>query len=250
VEIVIYHFRNIDSTNLKAVRMAEQGAKHGTVIHADMQSGGKGRGGRQFMSPPGGLYFSLILKPQLTVEKLTLVTLAAGVGICQEIALQTSLQVELKWPNDLYVQGRKLGGILTETAPVSQGRPPEYIVIGIGINVSTDLSRFPSSLRNRVISLYHAGGNQHLSMEVLLSSFSESVISVVKLLESDPADVLALWRKRDYLQGMAVEYVGQSGTISATGVGLAEDGQYIIRDQNGKESSILAGDINPIRLYR
>ena len=248
--VVIYHFKIIDSTNREALCLAEYGAAHGTVIYAERQTGGKGRGGRQFMSPPGGLYFSVIVRPQLDINKLALVTLAAGVGVCQEIAIRTALQVELKWPNDLYIKGRKLGGILTETAPMSQGEPPDFLVIGIGINVSTELSWFPSFLRDRVISLYHAGVDQPLSIESLLSPLAERVISTVKLLESDSAGVLALWQKRDYLRGRSVEYVGQSGTVSATGVGLAEDGQYIIRDCKGIEHSILAGDINPISLQR
>jgi BirA family biotin operon repressor/biotin-[acetyl-CoA-carboxylase] ligase len=119
----LHHFAIVDSTNSIALDLARQGAAQGTVVHADQQTGGRGRNGRQFCSPPGGLYFSVILRPELELVDFPLLTLAAGVGLCRGISKTTGVQLQLKWPNDLYFADKKLGGILTESGPLRAGLP-------------------------------------------------------------------------------------------------------------------------------
>jgi len=244
---LIHHFKTVDSTNTVAMRMAAQGACHGTVIHADRQTGGRGRAERQFVSPKGGLYFSLILRPELELQYLPLVTLAAGVGLCNGIKNAVDVKVQLKWPNDLYLDGRKLGGILTESGPFHSGSGPEFVIVGAGINVSTDLQQFPSSLRTRVISLYH-GRECVFGVDPLLKSVVDAMLLSVQRLVVDREKLLADWRALDYLQGKDLEYDSGEGITTAIGIGLAPDGRYVIRDRAGVEHSILAGDINPISL--
>jgi len=245
---VIHHFSTVDSTNTLAVQMAAQGACHGTVIHADQQSGGRGRGGREFFSPAGGLYFSLIIKPELEIHDLPLITLAAGVGLCNGIRQATGAHVQLKWPNDMYSNDRKLAGILTESGPIKSGASPEFLVIGVGINVNTDPNQFPSSLRRRVISLYHHAAGSSVDVDTLLETLVSAILDAVQRLAATREGLLADWRALDYLQGRMLEYAGHDGVVPATGVGLAGDGRYVIRDHNGVEHSILAGDLNPIKL--
>ena len=245
---MIHHFATVDSTNTLAVQMAVQGACHGTVIHADQQSGGRGRGGREFISPAGGLYFSLIIKPELEVNDLPLITLAAGVGLCAGIKKETGIAVQLKWPNDLYSNDRKLGGVLTESGPIKNGVAPEFLVIGAGINLNTDPDQFPSSLRRKVISLYHHGAVSPVDVDTLLQSLVSAMLDAVQRLAAAREGLLADWRALDYLQGRMLEYDGHDGVVPAIGVGLAGDGRYVIRDYNGVEHRILAGDLNPIKL--
>ena len=245
---MIHHFTTVDSTNTLAVQMAAQGACHGTVIHADRQSGGRGRGGREFLSPAGGLYFSLIIKPELELHDLPLITLAAGVGLCTGIKQATGVAVQLKWPNDLYSNDRKLGGVLTESGPIKSGAVPEFLVIGVGVNVNTDPDQFPSSLRRKVISLYHHAADSPVDADRLLKSLVSAMLDAVQRLAVTRQGLLADWRALDYLQGRVLEYTGHDGMVPATGVGLAGDGRYVIRDHNGVEHKILAGDLNPIKL--
>ena len=245
---MIHHFTTVDSTNTLAVQMAAQGACHGTVIHADRQSGGRGRGGREFLSPVGGLYFSLIIKPELQIHDLPLITLAAGVGLCTGIKQETGVAVQLKWPNDLYSNDRKLGGVLTESGPIKSGAVPEFLVIGAGVNVNTDPDQFPSSLRRKVISLYHHAAGSPDDVETLLETLVSAMLDAVQRLAANREGLLADWRALDYLQGRMLEYAGHDGVVPATGVGLAGDGRYVIRDHNGVEHSIIAGDLNPIKL--
>ena len=151
-ERLYHHFLSLESTNTLAVSMAEQGAEHGTVIHADRQTGGRGRGGRQFESPAGGLYFSLILRPELDVSVLPLITLAAGTCLCTSIREIAAVPVMMKWPNDLYLYERKLAGILTESGHIRRGRA-DFVVIGVGLNVTTMPEQFSLELRRKSISL-------------------------------------------------------------------------------------------------
>ncbi|MCW5198275.1 biotin--[acetyl-CoA-carboxylase] ligase, partial [Desulfobulbus sp. F3] len=132
---MLHHFSVLGSTSDVAAELARQGAEQGTVVHADYQTGGRGRNGRHFCSPSGGLYFSVILRPALEQTDLPLLTLAAGVGLCRGLMAAVSVHPQLKWPNDLYCADRKLGGILTESGPLRAGLP-EFVVIGVGINVA------------------------------------------------------------------------------------------------------------------
>ena len=240
-----HHFSSLDSTNTLAVHMAEQGAEHGTVIHADRQTGGRGRGGRRFESPAGGLYFSLILRPKLEPADLPLITLAAGTGLCLSLREAVSVPVMMKWPNDLYLYERKLGGILTESGSIRAGKA-EFVVIGVGLNLTTELKQFSPELQEKGISLAQIAVDIP-ETDNLLPLFVNELQRAAQRLANDKAQLLADWREFDYLQGRALRYVRHEGEIAATGIGLAEDGQYIILDAQGIEHRVTAGDLNPVR---
>ncbi|MCI5166883.1 MAG: biotin--[acetyl-CoA-carboxylase] ligase [Candidatus Electrothrix sp. GM3_4] len=243
-----HHFSTIDSTNTLAVHMAEQGAEHGTVIHANRQTGGRGRGGRQFESPAGGLYFSLILRPDLELADLPLITLAAGLGLCTSVREVASVPVMMKWPNDLYLHERKLAGILTESGPIRSGQA-EFVVIGVGLNVTTTPEQFPPELRQKCISLAAdiSGPASCPQVETLLPLLVNALHRASQRLGEDKEELLAEWRVFDYLRGRQLHYVQHEKEILATGIGLAEDGQYIILDCQGIEHRVTAGDLNPVR---
>lgn len=241
----LHHFAVVDSTNSIALDLARQGAAQGTVVHADQQTGGRGRNGRQFCSPPGGLYFSLILRPELELVDFPLLTLAAGVGLCRSISKTAGVQLQLKWPNDLYFADKKLGGILTESGPL-RGGLPEFVVVGVGINIAAPPEDFPLELRSRIISLAEAG--VAVSPAALLLGLVEELLAATERLKEDKAALLTEWRQRDYLLGRPLEYCSQDKVIPAVGAGLAEDGRYVIIDRCGREQRVMAGDVSPIML--
>jgi BirA family biotin operon repressor/biotin-[acetyl-CoA-carboxylase] ligase len=236
----LHRFAVVDSTSNLALDLARLGADQGTVVLADSQSGGRGRNGRQFCSPPGGLYFSLILRPELEPADLPLLTLAAGVGLCRGLMAAVSVQPLLKWPNDLYFADRKLGGILTESGPLRSGLP-EFVVIGVGINVTALPEDFPPELRSRIISLAEAG--VVISPAALLPGLVEELLAAAEQLKANKAAVLAAWRQRDYLLGRPLEYCSEDKVIPAVGAGLVEDGRYVIIDRCGGEHQVTAGEI-------
>ncbi len=238
---MFHHFPVLGSTNDTAAELARQGAAQGTVIHADRQTGGRGRGSKQFCSPPGGLYFSLILRPELEPADLPLLTLAAGVGLAQGLKRMTGVQPQLKWPNDLYLADRKLGGILTESGPLRAGLP-KFVVVGVGINVAALPEDFPAELCGRVISLAEAGA-ACCPVELLPGLVAELLAAAERLQNGGKAELLAEWRSLDYLRGRPLEYVSGDGVIPAVGAGLAEDGRYVIIDRSGCEHLVTAGEI-------
>lgn len=251
LEHLYHYFPTINSTQTLAVNMAEQGAEHGTVVHADRQTGGRGRGGRQFESPAGGLYFSLILRPELDVSVLPLITLAAGTSLCTSIREIAALPVMMKWPNDLYLHERKLAGILTESGPIRRGRA-DFVVIGVGLNVTTTPEQFSPELRRKSISLVacsvgSAGPASCPQVETLLPLLVKALHRASQRLGEDKEQLLAEWRAFDYLRGRQLHYVWHDKEIPATGIGLAEDGQYIILDCQGIEHRVTAGDLNSVR---
>lgn len=140
---VLHHFELISSTNDHARELAEEGAGHGEVVIADSQTGGRGRRGRPWVSPPGlNAYFSVILRPELPPARAPELTLLASVAICDALR-QANVPAAIKWPNDLLVQDRKIAGILTEMA--SEPERVHWAVIGIGVNVNAAATDFPPS---------------------------------------------------------------------------------------------------------
>ncbi|MGR0482146.1 MAG: biotin--[acetyl-CoA-carboxylase] ligase [Candidatus Electronema sp. V4] len=242
---LLHHFPVLASTNSHALDLARQGAEQGTVVRADQQTGGRGRGSKQFCSPPGGLYFSLILRPELEPADLPLLTLAAGVGLAAGLHKAAGVQPLLKWPNDLYLADKKLGGILTESGPLRAGLP-EFVVIGVGINVAAPPKDFPLDLRGKVISLAEAGAA--VSPAPLLPLLAQELLAAPERLKADKAAVLAAWRQWDYLLGRPLEYCSEDSVLPAVGAGLAEDGRYVILDSSGHECRVTAGDVSPVRL--
>ena len=177
---------------------------------------------------------------------LPLLTLAAGVGLTAGLRQTTGVQAQLKWPNDLYLAERKLGGILTESGPL-QGGLPGFVAVGVGINVSTQPEDFPPELRNRVISLAETGVQS--SPAALLPSLLEHLQAAVQRLENgNKTALLEEWRRLDYLLGRPLKYDNGKEMLSAVGAGLAEDGQYIVADNFDKEHRVTAGDVSPIRV--
>ena len=145
------------STNDDAKQLARNGALEGTVVLTEQQHRGRGRQGRNFASPAGvGIYMSLLLRPKIELSRLPQLTLVAAVATADAIVEVSALPVELKWPNDILIHGKKAGGILTES--VFQADLSAVAIVGIGINVNTAPAQFPADLRHHVTSLALAAG--------------------------------------------------------------------------------------------
>jgi len=236
--------RTADSTNSLAVDLGHHGALHGTVVVADQQTGGRGRMGRCFISPPGGLYMSVLLRPELMPEQCRLMTLAAGVACSRVIDSHAGTDSLLKWPNDLYVGHKKLAGILTETAPYSfaQNNIP-FIVIGIGLNVNSHPDDFPPSLRDRVTSLYHLC-HQRFDLDRLMLAIVHELEGLVLTLKENREILLDSWQRHDYFLDRNIIWQGSDGVVlRGVGAGVQDDGRYRLRTSDGCVHLILAGSV-------
>lgn len=242
MEIHIIRYDDTLSTNQIALELGGKGALHGTVVTARQQSGGKGRMGRSFYSPPGGLYFSLILRPSIEFGRLALITIAVGV-ICSELIEKVSGQnIMLKWPNDLYLQGKKLGGILCESAPCVNGKVP-FLVIGIGINVNTRQNDFSDELRGKMTSL-RAITKRSFDLEDLMQKIVTEINLYTTNPESKSDEFLTAWRQRDFLYGRPISWKA-AGTKKNDGIGagLLDDGRYRLKNDDGTIVPIVGGEL-------
>ncbi|NTV13661.1 MAG: biotin--[acetyl-CoA-carboxylase] ligase [Desulfobulbaceae bacterium] len=231
------------SSNDDALALARQGAANGTMVVAECQNRGRGRLGREWLSPPGvGLYCSFILRPDLEPADLPKLTLAAGVVASRAVESVTALRPLLKWPNDLWLNEKKIGGILAE-ARFDQGVP--VVILGIGLNVNTAPESFPPELHGKATSLLIHSGRE-FSRSSLLAALSGEVTSVIARLEREGfAGILAEWQELDANQGRELEWLTQSDqVVRGLSLGLDEDGLLRIRDAAGVIHEVISGDIS------
>lgn len=235
----IEYFTAIDSTNLAAARLAEEGAPWGTAVVAEEQTAGQGRHGRSWHSEPeSGLYVSVVLRPRLAPDATPALTLALGLATAEAIARATGLACDLRWPNDVMLEGRKTAGIL---AQLIEGAA----VAGIGINVNH--VAFPAELAAHATSLRLATGRPH-SREDLLVELLPAVDRFVRMLaEGGAGPVLGLFTRRSsYAEGKRVMVDQPGGAVTGVTAGLDPRGFLRVRRDDGSEILILAGGVRAV----
>ncbi|HWH43383.1 MAG TPA: biotin--[acetyl-CoA-carboxylase] ligase [Thermoleophilaceae bacterium] len=226
------HHRSTDSTNERARALASAGAPHGTLVTAAEQSAGRGRQGRTWVAPPGSALLASLVVRDLG-ERTLLLPLAAAVAVaeaCEELA---SVECAIKWPNDVWIDGRKLAGILVE------GRPQEgWAVLGMGVNTRTE--EFPEELRETATSLALAAPETGpVEPGALLAPLLRAL---ERLLAGDPEEILAAWRGRDALAGSPVRWRDGEGTAE----GISDDGALLVRTESGVVE-LDAGEVHLLR---
>ena len=242
----VHFFPSTGSTNDLALALCNTGAPHATLVVAESQSAGRGRlAGRTWHSPPGtGLYFSLILRPHLAPADFPKLTLAAGLALCKGLENHTPCRPGLKWPNDLFLHGKKCGGILTETQAVA-GAGQTAVVIGIGLNVNTPTEAFAGELHTKATSLSAATGDLYDRGLLITAILAELELAVARLEQGDFPAILAEWRQRDIHAGQQVSWVNTQGRI-ITGLALGpnEEGFLHIRDAENQIHCVISGDVS------
>ncbi len=243
----ILHIPSTVSTNEDAYKLAADGVGHGFSVLADVQTGGKGRLGRQWVTPlHTGLCTSIILRPKLPFVEFPRISLTAGLALCKVVEELTGLEsFGLKWPNDLYCEGRKCGGILVESSSPVTSDDESFVVVGIGLNVNSRLDDFPSELRETVTSLLIQTENSY-SMEEIFTQVRNSLLSHLKIHEEQGFGIiLEKWRKRDVLYGKEMQWLTiEKKVITGIGLGPDDTGQLLVKDGQGKLHSILSGDVS------
>lgn len=236
-------FESTDSTNTQAKLLAEQGAPEGTVVVAESQSAGRGRLGRSFFSPEGGLYFSLILRPEFDADMVLFITVAAAVSASRAIESVFGRECKIKWVNDIYSDDRKICGILTEGSLNAATRKFDYAVLGIGINLSPPQHGFPDELKDIAGSVLLKGAASSRMKAELIRVFTDSFFSFYKHLEMKA--FLPEYRARSFLNGRTVEYSLFGVEHHAFVVGIDDDARLIL-SENGKEFFLNAGEVRLI----
>ncbi len=229
----------IDSTNNAAKLLAKNGAPHGAVVVAGRQTAGKGRLGRSFYSPDAeGIYMSVILRPQLRAEYSILMTSAVSVAAARAIELVSGVSVKIKWVNDLYWNGKKLCGILTESS-LAPGGTLDYAVIGIGINVSTN--SFPPELSDKATSLAAAGCGE-LDANRLIAEILNQFAVVYRQLET--REFLEEYKARSCVLGKTVQVLRGEDVYEATAIDIDRDAHLLVATKSGEQRVLSSGEVS------
>lgn len=234
-----------DSTNKVAYKLALEGVEHGSSVLAKMQTEGRGRLGKSWVSVSGkGLYCSLILRPNIEILDYSKITLVAGLVISDALEEMFELPIGLKWPNDLYVGGKKLGGILVESSPLNYEEIHRFMVVGIGINVNHCELDFPEDIRNVSTSL-NIEMNRVFDISSILASIKNKMLSRIKKVEQEGFnEVLSSWKNKDVLIGNTVEMVNsRKEMVSGVALGIDTEGILLVRDAKGFCHKIISGDV-------
>jgi len=234
----VVYYEVIGSTNAVAKNLANEGAAEGTMVIADEQTMGKGRLGRQWLAPKGSsLLFSLIFRPHLPVPRAQGLTMVCGLGVRQAIRELTCLPAQLKWPNDILLQGRKAGGILAEIG--STGQHLDYVVVGIGLNVNMDTGQLPAEFNATSISqeLGRVVSRVQLLQQILLR-IEERYLALCA--GEWPA---AEWASALETLGQWVELHTAQGKWQGIAQAVDDEGALLLRLENGQVKRVLEGDI-------
>ena len=230
------------STSDRLKELARAGAPDWTAIVAERQSGGRGREGRAWLSPAGGLYLSVLLRPGL--ESTSLIPLAAGVAVAEAV-LDFGVRSELKWPNDVLVGGRKLAGILAEASSGANG--VEWVVLGIGVNLTTEVAALPETLRASVTSLAAEGARDPRAADVAAATLARLAVWY-DALRSAPARVVAAWRAQAVpWWGALVEVRTGGGELRGRLAAIDEEGALVLETAAGERLRLVSGEVSRVR---
>ena len=241
----ILRFDSIDSTNLEAMRQARAGAAEGLCIVAREQTKGRGRLDRIWQSPKdAGLYCSVVLRPKLAIKAWPLITLMAALAVCDALHKGCGLRTDIKWPNDLCFEERKLCGILAETVDTNAG---PAAVIGIGINLKAD--SLPVMVRDLATSVEAATGAPPDSAQIL-KELLKAIDERYELLQSPQGreHTIREWcANSSYAIGRQVRVALEHDTFEGTTRGLESDGALRVQTSDGKLRIVRAGDVTALR---
>lgn len=237
----IHIYKSLESTNKTAKEMAVAGAAHGTVIISDCQTMGRGRYSRNFFSPAGGLYMSLVLRPEgLRFENPTAVTAFAAVAVCEAIESVCQKVPEIKWVNDIFLDGKKVCGILTEAVTDFESGGLDWVVLGIGINVTTPMEEFPAELQSLATSLY-----PEEKMPGVRNKLAAQIINRILGFEIPPqeTEIFEAYKKRLMVLGKKITVIQNQEEFCATAVDIDAAGHLMVKKESGETIALVSGEI-------
>jgi BirA family biotin operon repressor/biotin-[acetyl-CoA-carboxylase] ligase len=242
----VLFYEKVGSTNTVAAELAQEGAREGTVVLADSQEKGRGRIGRCWVSPPNvNIYMSIILRPEIKPREGQLITIMAAIGCALALRRVTGLNVTIRWPNDLMVSDKKIGGILTETKTYS--RRILFAVVGIGINVNIEVDAFPDDIKKTATSVKNETGMPYSRKTIIIEVLNEIDHWYRTLKEMGKGILLSEWRKLASDYGREVKVTDGRVTLRGLVESIDDEGRLVLRLQSGELKRIRAGDVTILR---
>jgi len=238
----VMHYDSISSTQDIAAEMARTGAFEGTVVIAETQEKGRGRKGRSWVSlPEGGIYLSLILRPNLLPSQVVQIPLLAGVALTKAIRETVPLQPVIKWPNDIVIGKKKVGGILTEMSSEIDGI--KYVILGIGLNVNIPGSLFTGQIAGIATSLLAEGGKSIPRAEVVQGFLNEFETIYMRYLTSGFTSVRESWKDLNNTLGSRVKVDNAGKEIQGEAIDIDNEGFLLVKTDAGDICRVISGDV-------
>ena len=239
-----YYFDSLESTQNQALKMADNHTNNGSVIIAEKQTGGKGRSGRKWISPKGGIWLSLILYPKFDISITTLFPIASSLALSKSIEQVFKISPELKWPNDLTIKSKKIAGMLVDVS--LESNKIEKLVLGVGINFDVDTKSIEKKLKNTP-NFYGVASLGDYKKDVMAPYFVQVFFTELeKIYESlnkkDTKKIISEWTKRSSTIGKEVEIETVNGKIKGKAIKIDDDGALVI-NSNNKITKVIAGDV-------
>ena len=239
-----YYFDSLESTQNQALKMADNHTNNGSVIIAEKQTGGKGRSGRKWVSPKGGIWLSLILYPKFDISITTLFPIASSLALSKSIEQVFKISPELKWPNDLTIKSKKIAGMLVDVS--LESNKIEKLVLGVGINFDVDVKNIEKKLKNTP-NFYGVASLGDYKKDVKAPYFVQVFfIELEKIYESlnkrDIKKIILEWTKRSSTIGKEVEIDTVNGKVKGKAIKIDDDGALVV-NSNNKIIKIIAGDV-------
>ncbi len=240
------------STNIDCKLLAQQGAPHGALAVAEAQVSGRGRRGRSWQSPAGiSIYMSLLCRPDFAPEKAPMLTLVMGLSVAQAVSRYTGLPAKIKWPNDVVVNGKKICGILTEMEMGLETKEIQYLVIGVGINVSNEA--FPEELEGIATSLYLEAEEKEkkilraVLVQYVMEAFEENYERFLQTL--DLSGLQEAYNGHLVNRDAAVKVLDPKGEYAGVAKGIDKDGDLLVETEDGTVKKVYAGEVSVRGLY-
>jgi BirA family biotin operon repressor/biotin-[acetyl-CoA-carboxylase] ligase len=240
----LYVFAEVESTNTVVRNLAKAGAHEGTVVLAEGQTHGRGRLGREWFSPPGvNLYCSALFRPRFQAREAARFSFIASLALVDAIKA-LGCEATIKWPNDVLVQRRKVGGTLVECA--TRGEEIEYLVLGVGVNVNVELAVLREALGPAGVAATSLAAllEREIDRNALAASYLNRLDAWARRYATEgPGPIVAAWRAHDILTGRRVEVRGAAAPFEGRVLGVGDDGHLVVQDSLGNRHTILTEEI-------
>jgi len=235
-------FQETSSTNDVVEKLARDGVREGAVVFAESQTKGRGRLGRKWLSPPRkGLWFSVLLRPNLRPQAATQLMVAASTSLARAIGDQTGLAAEIKWPNDIWIHGKKAAGILTELS--GELDHINHVILGIGVDVNLNAIDFPPELRKLATSLKIELGHNVRRAELAAAILRELDADYARIAQRQFSTIIAQWQRFCSTLGRNVRIQAGERLIQGRAEALDEDGALLVRGEHGLLERVIGGDV-------
>lgn len=233
-------FDELDSTNNYLKKIGSQGESNNQLVIAESQTDGRGRMGRSFFSPDGtGIYFSLLLHPKFSAEKSLFLTVMAAVSVAETVMKYNKNDVKIKWVNDIYIDGKKVCGILTEGA-INNDKMLDYAVVGIGINVITPENGFPDDIKDIVTAIFPGNAEESNKEKIV----ADVVNNFFDMYNGNDTDYVRRYKEYSYLKGKEINLISGDSVRPATVIDITDNCHLLVKNENDEIEEISSGDVS------